>query len=270
MPISYSWMQQSLLPREHDMLSIVRKKCGVQINDIFFSPEPYRSTSNSPISFFIQAARPLPGFYRFKTSVVDLRQELSVLFSRISSGTRYKIRRAEREGVSTEMTNDPSDSVLDEFTTYFDEFAKHKGLSRCNAKKLAALKGEKALVISRAQHISGRCLVMHAYVADQQAQRLRLLYSASHFRGTIDTEERNLIGRANRLLHWSEIQQAKSTGFEQYDLGGMPIGQDDPAKNAIARFKSEFGGTPLIEFNGYTSTLPLVRQAIPTLRRLFT
>lgn len=251
------------------MLSIVRRKCGVEINDIFFSPEPRRSTSHSPIAFFIQAAQPLPGFQRFKTSIIDLRQELSTLFSRISSGTRYKIRRAEREGVSTDFTQDPSDSAVEEFTTFFDEFARHKGLARCNAKKLVALKRQQALVITRARHITGRSLVMHAYVADRDVQRLRLLYSASHFRGTADTEERNLIGRANRLLHWSEIQQAKNNRFEQYDLGGMPIGQDDPAKNAIARFKSEFGGTPLIEFNGYTSTIPLVRQAIPALRRLF-
>jgi lipid II:glycine glycyltransferase (peptidoglycan interpeptide bridge formation enzyme) len=110
---------------------------------------------------------------------------------------------------------------------------------------------------------------MHAYVADRDASRIRLLYSASHFRGTEDTEERNLVGRANRFLHWSEIQSAQEAGFELYDLGGLPINHNDPAKNAIARFKSEFGGTPILEYNGYTSRNPIVRYAIPTLQRLF-
>jgi lipid II:glycine glycyltransferase (peptidoglycan interpeptide bridge formation enzyme) len=65
------------------------------------------------------------------------------------------------------------------------------------------------------------------------------------------------------------MQRAKTVGFELYDLGGLPLRDDDPAKNAIARFKSEFGGTPIIEYNGYTSRNPLIRATIPTIQRLF-
>jgi hypothetical protein len=251
------------------MLSILRKKCGIEINDIFFSHEPEKSLSSSPVCFFVQAARPLAGFYRFQTPIIDLRQQEGVLFSRISSGSRYKIRRAEREGIVPEFTRDPAGDAIHNFAEFFDEFAKHKNLSRCNRKKLLALHKLKALVVTRACLHTGRCVVMHAYIADRELSRLRLLYSASHFRGTDDSEERNLIGRANRFLHWAEIQRAKGEGFEVFDLGGLPLSQDDPAKNAIARFKSEFGGTPIVEYNGYTSRNPLIRHTIPTLQRLF-
>jgi hypothetical protein len=251
------------------MLSILRKKCGIEVNEVFFSREPAHSSSSSSVCFFVQAAKPLSGFHRFQTPIIDLRQQAAVLFSRISSGTRYKIRRAEREGIGAEFNQAPVKDAIHEFVTFFDEFAKHKGLPRCNKRKLLALHERQALIITCANHPTGRCLVMHAYIADHEERRLRLLYSASHFRGTEDTEQRNLIGRANRLLHWSEIQHAQKAGFEVYDLGGLPVGTEDPAKNAIARFKIEFGGTPIIEYNGYTSRYPLIRYAIPTLQRLF-
>jgi hypothetical protein len=251
------------------MLSIHRKKYGIEINEIFFSREPALSIGTSPVCFFVQAAQPLPGFYAFQTPIIDLRQEAGVIFSRISSGGRYKIRRAEREGISAEFDQTPTSANIHEFSNFFDEFAKHKSLPPCNTKKLRALHQRHALLITRAILPTGRCLVMHAYIADHDASRIRLLYSASHFRGTEDTEERNLVGRANRFLHWSEIQHAREAGFEQYDLGGLPVDQSDPAKNAIARFKSEFGGTPVVEYNGYTSPNPLIRYAIPTLQRLF-
>ena len=67
---------------------------------------------------------------------------------------------------------------------------------------------------------------------------------------------------ANRFLHWHEIEQFKQLGYELYDLGGIPIDERDPEKNAIARFKGEFGGHHVIEFNGYHSSLPLVRHAL--------
>lgn len=251
------------------MLSIIRKKCGIEVNEIFFAPDPDQIALSSSIGFFIQAAKPLESFYRFTTSVIDLAQPAGILFSRLSSGARYKIRRAEREGMTVAYDHAPRDTTVHEFATFFDEFACNKGVSRCNIKKLLALCERRALMITRTQHHSGRCLVMHAYVADYQATRIRLLYSASHFRKTTDTEERNLIGRANRLLHWSTIQHAKDSGFTRYDLGGMPIESTDAAKSAIARFKSEFGGSHITEYNGYTSRNPFLRYTIPTLRRLF-
>ena len=113
----------------------------------------------------------------------------------------------------------------------------------------------------------GQVLAMHAYVRDPLIRRARLLYSASHFRGTDDTAARNLIGRANRLLHWHEIESLHEQRYLQYDLGGIPIDDSDPAKNAIARFKREFGGTEVTEYNGYRANSLLGRLAIAYLQR---
>lgn len=250
------------------MLSIVRKKFGFPIHDIFFCASPGIATCSHPLSYFVQAAMPAEGFYPFKTSLINLSNDLGAIFSQLSSSTRYKIRRAEREGVIPTLNTTPSHQNLADFASFFDTFAQQKNLPKSNRNKLRALCDKDSLVFSQALDSASRTLVMHAYVADQSSGRLRLLYSASHFRGTSDTEDRNCIGRANRLLHWFEMQQAKALGFSRYDLGGIPIDQSDAAKNDIARFKAEFGGTHVVEYNGYLSSSKLIQKAVPSLRRL--
>lgn len=252
------------------MLSIVRYKFGIPVNDVFFSHDPCRTERSRTITYYVQAAVPADGFYPFKTQVINLSSPAASLFSELSSNTRYKIRRAEREGIGAHLSASPSKAEVSEFCDFFDHFATLKTLPRSNRRKMQALAAASGLLLSRATDGSGATLVAHAYITDHDSARLRLLYSASHFRATEDTEERNRIGRANRFLHWHEIEQTKKLGFEQYDLGGIPIDQRDAAKNAIARFKSEFGGTHVIEYNGYHSSNPLIQRCLPTLRRILT
>jgi hypothetical protein len=250
------------------MLSILRYKYGIPINDVFFSDNPLDATQHGAITYFVQAKVPAHGFFQFKTQVIDLSARSATLFAELSSSTRYKIRRAEREGAQASLTTSPDTAEIERFCDFFDGFAALKGLPGSNRKKMHALGAAQGLMLTRATDKDGELLVAHAYITDRGCSRLRLLYSASHFRATEDTEERNRIGRANRFLHWREIEQSKDLGFEQYDLGGIPLDQRDPAKNAIARFKSEFGGHHVIEYNGYQSNNRLVQHCLPTIRRL--
>lgn len=251
------------------MISIVRRKCGIPINDVFFSTDPAGACSPSIIQYFIQASQPAPGFRPFKTQIIDLQEPPAQLFSNLSSNTRYKIRRAEREGIVPSISHMPTREDIHEFAAFFDLFAAQKGLPASNVPKLLALQSSNALVLSAARDDTGTTLVAHAYVCDPQVERARLLYSASHFRGSTNPEERNRIGRANRLLHWYEMEGFRRLRYRFYDLGGIPIDQSDPEKNAIARFKSEFGGHHVVEYNGYTSSNPLMKTCLPILRRLY-
>jgi hypothetical protein len=252
------------------MLSIIRQKFGIPIDEIFFASDPHRTKSSSAVSFFVQASTKAPGFYPFKTQIIDLSQDLTQLLSSLSSNTRYKIRRAEREAIVPHAESNPSEQDVLTFSDFFDEFAQQKRQPLSNRRKLKALRAEKGLLLTGAYDQNNQLVVAHAYVADAHIGRVRLLYSASHFRGSTDTEERNRIGRANRMLHWFDIETAKTNGFTRYDLGGVPIDQSDPEKNAIARFKAEFGGEQVIEYNGFLSTHRLLQYCIPTLRRIFT
>jgi hypothetical protein len=250
------------------MISIVRSKYGIPINEIYFSEDPSTVDTESPIQFFVQARRPVDGFNQFKTPIIDLKTDSGVLFSSLSSSTRYKIRRAEREGYIPSVAGKPTNADIQAFCGFFELFATHKRRSPANKAKLEALRQKNHLILSSIDDQEGQTVAMHAYVVDSELDRIRLLYSASHFRATSNTEERNAIGRANRLLHWHEIETLSRAGYTTYDLGGIPINDNDPEKNAIARFKSEFGGTHLIEFNGVLCRNPILQGGLSLLRRI--
>lgn len=250
------------------MISIIRNKYGVPINEVFFSADPLALDGEGVIQFFVQARRQVDGFNQFKTPIINLRSDSGVLFSSLSSGTRYKIRRAEREGYIPSVAGEPTETDMRSFCGFFDLFAASKKLSPANRAKLKALRDKNNLILSSVHNKEGQAIAMHAYVADTELERVRLLYSASHFRACSSSEERNAIGRANRLLHWHEIETLSRAGYSTYDLGGIPTNDSDPEKNAIARFKSEFGGTPLIEFNGIVCRNSLLQGGLSLLRRM--
>jgi hypothetical protein len=153
------------------------------------------------------------------------------------------------------------------YAHFYDTFAKHKGLPPCNRTKLKALSSSSALLLSSVCDPEGNLLSAHAYVKDEAVGRVRLLYSASHYRGMNESAERNKVGRANRLLHWYEILTLKNLGFKLYDLGGIPLDSADQERNAIARFKLEFGGKLLVEYSGLLPTNLLGRIVFPLARR---
>ena len=133
--------------------------------------------------------------------------------------------------------------------------------------ELQALGGSSALLLSSVSDADGNVLAAHAYVKDSSSGRVRLLYSASHFRASSDSGERNAIGRANRLLHWHEILTLKELGIELDHLGGIPLDSADQEKNDIARFKLEFGGKMLVEYNGVLPTNVVGKMLVPLARR---
>jgi hypothetical protein len=103
--------------------------------------------------------------------------------------------------------------------------------------------------------VGGQPLVMHAYLQDKTIGRVALWKSASHFRtleGAEGQQQRNLIGRANRLLHFSDMKHLRNDGFEIYDLGGYAPDTDDLALKRINDFKDSFGGE-LVEESNYLS-----------------
>jgi len=252
------------------MIAVRRRKLGVSISDIFFAAQP-ETTEHPPaaLALFVQAKEYYPGFRPFKTQLVDLTRAEGALYDSFSSSTRYKIQRAGREGLHAQVEIDPSGESIQEYITFYDRFAAHKSLPHCNSRKLRALDKAGGLALSCVRDASGSTLAAHAYICDTDTGRTRLLYSASHFRESQDSAERNLIGRANRLLHWQEMLQFKQLGFGTYDLGGLPLDDSDPAKNSIARFKLEFGGQQIIEYNGLIPRTVLAKAAL-TIQRVLT
>jgi hypothetical protein len=250
------------------MIAIPRTKYGLHFHDVFFAANPQTSRKQFHLAHFSQAAQPFAGLEPCATKVVDLRVDEGSLFTALSNNTRYKIRRAEREGVIPLLNSDPSELDITLFCEHYDTFAQFKRLPPSNRNKLRGLKNASSLILASASDAVGTTIVGHAYIADRELGRIRLLYSGSHFRSSQDTEERNRIGRANRLLHWHVIHTARSCGFQSYDLGGFPMTEKDPDKNAIARFKNEFGGAIVREYSGFLSRHSIIQRAIPAVQQI--
>jgi hypothetical protein len=249
------------------VIAVTRSRYGIPISDIFFADNVHESLPRTPLRVFQQTARQHRLLKPVQTSVIDLTLPIEEISAPISRNTHYKIRRAEREGFTPRLVIEPTVEAGRKYADFHDTFAQHKGLPSCNRTKLKALCESSALLLSSIADADDRLLTCHAHVKDSSSGRVRLLYSASHFRAMSDSGERNKIGRANRLLHWYEILTLKNLGFRLYDLGGIPLESADQAKNDIARFKLEFGGELLIEYNGVLPTNVVGKALLPLARR---
>jgi lipid II:glycine glycyltransferase (peptidoglycan interpeptide bridge formation enzyme) len=101
----------------------------------------------------------------------------------------------------------------------------------------------------RAASVNNEKIVFHSYVTT--CGRARLLHSASLFRESDDSAYRNLVGRANRLLHWDDICYFKNEGCRTYDLGGISMDKSNMETQAINKFKESFGAAVIKEYKSY-------------------
>ncbi|WP_281532033.1 hypothetical protein [Anaerocolumna aminovalerica] len=176
--------------------------------------------------------------YTIHTDLSVSEEELNI---KISKNFRYEIRRAQRENIKIHFLKGKealeSPDILNQFEqTYNNMFVEKNMSNRLNMKYvIAALKAE-AMVLSIAiDGKSGQTLVYHAYVIDED--NALLLYSASKL--WTDKVLGNLIGYANKYLHWEDMCYMKHVGIQNFEWGGISS-KDEP--NGIDKFKMSFGG----------------------------
>lgn len=184
----------------------------------------------------------------FHTIHIDLSLGEDQIFNGFAKNTRYEVRRSDKDDVSFRIVDN-----LDEFVEFYASFARSKGRDVISREELNGYGGH--LVVTAAVH-NGVDLVMHSYLVDKEASVVRLLHSASDFRSATTNELKSVIGRANRRLHWMDMQRFKADGFSIYDFGGFAVNHVDDELAKINEFKRGFGGE-VVEQYEYTS-MPLV------------
>lgn len=227
-------------------LYIDRTRFGLRLRDLFFADGQGLPSAGIDLIHAVQSPKPGAGATDFYTSLIDLRRDEAQLLDGISKGFRYEIRRAaDKDGLLTQFNAALDAPSLARFADHYDAFAAGKGIAPANRAKLAALAARQALVLATVTEPGGNdaCswLAAHLYLAN--GERARLYHSASL---AADTADRQLIGRANKLLHWRALQHFKVAGFGTYDMGGISMGE---ALKAIDAFKQAFGGELTREYN---------------------
>lgn len=217
----------------------------------WFAPRPDPSDAAGLVLYYnCQHLENAPGFKREAkhTKVISLLQSEDEIFAGFSKNTKSKVKRALNEGMTFGVETDAA--VMERA---FNELAAAKHLPLMDSQVLRTYWPK---MICTKLTFEGELLVIHSYLHDPEVKRACEQYCASSFRSTDDPQRQNLIGRANRLLHYLDMLYLKERGVEIYDLGGYALNTTCPELAEVNEFKDGFGGR-LIEESTYYS-LPLV------------
>jgi hypothetical protein len=162
------------------------------------------------------------------------------LLTAFKKDCRYEIRRAMQGNVAYLQTGRAGVGELRDFLEAYDHFAQSRGLAPADRPRLFGLAETGMLALSQAYHETHGPLVWHAYCRAGSA--MILLHSVPTHGPKADSRVGQLVGRANRLLHFRDMVTFEAEGITTYDWGGWYEGDSDQAKLRINQFKEEFGG----------------------------
>ncbi len=241
------------------MLKLERKLYSFRVCEIWFAEQPFDVTGYDRVIFYATRKRVEDTSLELKqqpTNVISLASPLDEIWKSFDKkSTRYAIRRAMRESVDVRI-----DSDHDEFFAVYNRFASAKKIASIDHDQLPKQGGKLFTVWSDAT-----LLVGHFYYCDKPIIRLRFTASALD-RGV----NRTLLGCFSRYLHWQAIQLAKSSGYTEFDLGGLDL---DPRSQrySITRYKLSFGGTIVNKYTyvkDYSDILRTLALARRTTKRI--
>jgi hypothetical protein len=175
----------------------------------------------------------------FDTLRLDLTRPQEELFARFNSTTRNEVRRADRDdGLRSETWADPDAALIGRLLDFFEQVGPQPGQRRPRRRVLSAFASTGRLHLMQAT-FDGRPLVWHAYLVQDPVALL--LHSYSAFRTAESNAGRQRYSRANRWLHWQDMQSFRAAGCTTYDWGGYYGGEHNAALQRIDAFKAAFG-----------------------------
>lgn len=243
------------------MLIIHNRKHGIDFYNIWYATELFKK--KGIITYHEYTGVQPEKSDAFHTLVTDLTESEEDIRRKFSGTCRNLVNRAAREPVSYEIMQDKAitDAMIKDFCDFFVAFWESKEKDFKEVEKLQnelkMYRDNDALAIGYAV-INGERAVYHTYIKDAEIVRLR--HSASLYR--LQSEEdgvntKNLIGIANRGLHFEEMKYFKNQGKKTYDWGGA--GNEEEVVH-ITAFKKSFGGTPVsycnfVQVNGMVARI---------------
>jgi lipid II:glycine glycyltransferase (peptidoglycan interpeptide bridge formation enzyme) len=246
---------------------ILYKKANLRVAELWFDEE----VDQTHFDIVRHFQRTTPGeegkWTRFSTILLDLEDDRDKLFQRMGKTNRYEIRRAEtRDNFRYAAYATPDTESVNRFEAFYDRHASPRGIGQTGQARMKKFAEAGALVLSEVQSERNIPLAWHAYYCTKD--RARLLYSVSLATTAADKSHRSWLGRANRFLHWRDALVFKERGVCVYDFGGWYDGQTDPKKLSINRFKEEFGGEVVPNYNGLLGVSSLGKAALWVYARL--
>lgn len=198
------------------------------------------------------------GFIQKKYYTVNilLDKSLEEIFNGFTSTVKNEIRRGERENIKFGFIYD-----IEKFKRFYNSFAFEKEIPKLDE---ALFYGYKDKLCITCATYKNEILSAHAYVVDKQAGITRLLYSSSI--RLIEDVDSNFISRANKYLHFKDMEYFKTNGYLIYDFGGYAYNTIEIQKQGINKFKLSFGGE-VVKYFDYQSYLTVLSAWVMKLVR---
>ncbi|WP_040203784.1 hypothetical protein [Neobacillus jeddahensis] len=182
--------------------------------------------------------------------ILDLTKDEQDIYNNFNKTFKREIKRAsEKDGLIYSENVNPSDEQLINFSALFNSFAKEKNIDRCVLEKLITLRNNQSLLITTISDEQKNILCAHCMLLDRENSQSYGMYSVSS--RLIKSDEKQLIGRANKYLYWKDIQTVKQKGFRWYNLGGVVSGKEG---EGINDFKIKLGAIRGYDLKIYHST----------------
>lgn len=245
------------------MVKIEKKIHGTKLITVWFAEKEIKDKG---ILIYKESKVAIGKSNPFYTLISDLTEDADAIMQHFTKNCRNLVRRGYKENVQTNYLSGEKlgDKEITEFIEFFTQFWNSKGVEFKEAdslkQELMKYSESGSLYITQAL-VEGEVVVYHTYICDDRCARL--LHSASLYRTSDmdDNKKRNLIGIANRMLHYEDMLYLKNTGLKEYDWGGA--GKEEEVAS-ITEFKESFGGTPQTYYD-CEKTVGLKAKIISTL-----
>lgn len=238
------------------MIRIDKKRHGLNYVELWFPTDDWKKVKCDMIRLHCLPENTDGTLELQHTLWTDLTVSEEELKQNIVSKTfKYDIRRSERDAISIQHITSQQivedNSILQQFAKCYHEMYAEKNLDislDVAAVESAAKNGFLTLSIVCYEN---EPIVFHSYLCDKETAIL--WHSCSNFRS--EKEMMNIIGRANKRLHWEDWLYFKGLGVKTYDWGGVFAYNSE---NGIDKFKEAFGGVP----HDYYHTSPTGKSLI--------
>jgi lipid II:glycine glycyltransferase (peptidoglycan interpeptide bridge formation enzyme) len=190
----------------------------------------------------------------YGTHLLDLKKELSTLWSGLRSTVRNEVRRAQKAGIEVVESEDIESFHRLSYATY--QRTGKSGPSHEHLNNIMSnLKSE------------GMCKIFCAVQNEQTLAAAFVLLCNKKMYYLYGASAENPLGAA-KLLHWWTIEWGHNRDFEWYDFVGATLNPPPGSKSeGINRFKEGFGAELVRIYGGYKLYGPLRQNLIRMLKR---
>lgn len=227
------------------MINFVKKFSGIGVSEIWFA-DKLSFTNSFRLAAYLHVQKATGKLFAVANSSYTVENNLNIseadIFNGLSKTVQVEVKQAEKYGVECFFTDN-----IDLFVAFYNDFAASRKIDATSKRRMEEM--QPYLKLSVAMY-NGVWLAAHSYLTDKQGGIVRLMHAASQ--RLMPGIDKQLTGRANKLLHYYDMLQFKQNGFTVYDFGGYAKDTTDLGLQGINKFKLSFGGK-VVECKNYSS-----------------